>query len=270
MNDALYIAVDLGAGSGRVFLAGVPPSELRLEEVHRFQYPPSRWNGHLCWDAAYIFSEIKAGLREASGRAQQIGRPIHSIGVDSWGVDYGLVDSEGNLLGEPICYRDERTQGEMERVFERVSAEEIVARTGIQFLVFNTLFQLSAHRRAGIPKTAARLLLMPDLMHFFLTGTAATEYTNATTTQMVNARTETWDSEMLEWLGLPEHLLAEIVRAGTDLGPLKPALARELRLTDVRVVAPATHDTSSAVVGAPLEDGFAYVSSGTWSSGGVA
>jgi len=269
MNDALYIAVDLGAGSGRVFLAGVPPSELRLEEVHRFQYPPSRRNGHLFWDAAYIFSEIKAGLREASGRAKQIGRPVHSIGVDSWGVDYGLVDSEGNLLGEPICYRDERTQGEMERVFERVSAEEIVARTGIQFLVFNTLFQLSAHRRAGIPKTAARLLLMPDLMHFFLTGTAATEYTNATTTQMVNARTETWDSEMLEWLGLPEHLLAEIVRAGTDLGPLKPALARELRLTDVRVVAPATHDTSSAVVGAPLEDGFAYVSSGTWSLVGV-
>jgi rhamnulokinase len=269
MNDSLYIAVDLGAGSGRVFLAGVAPGELLLEEVRRFRYPASQSAGHLRWDLAYIFDEIKAGARAAGERAREMRRPIQSIGVDSWGVDYGLIDSEGKLVEEPVCYRDERTGGVMEKVFARVPREEIFARTGIQFLVFNTLFQLYAHAQAGIPDRAARMLLIPDLINLFLTGRTVTEYTNATTTQMVNARTGSWDSSMLEGLGLPSCLLAKIVPAGTDFGPIKPVLADELRLDGVRLVAPATHDTASAVAGAPLQDGWAYISSGTWSLVGV-
>ncbi len=269
MKDPLYIAVDLGAGSGRVFLAGVATGELLLEEVRRFYYPASQSAGHLRWDLPKIIEEVKAGAREAGERARKLARSIRSIGVDSWGVDYGLIDAEGKLLEHPVCYRDERTRGVMEKVFARVPREEIFERTGIQFQVFNTLFQLYAHAQAGIPDTAARLLLIPDLIHLFFTGRAVTEYTNATTTQLVNASNGTWDWEMLGRLGLPANLLAQIVPAGADIGPLNPALAEELSLDGVRVVAPATHDTGSAVVAAPLEEGWGYVSSGTWSLVGV-
>jgi rhamnulokinase len=269
MDASLYIAVDLGAGSGRVFLAGLAPGEFLLEEVRRFHYPASESAGHLRWNLPEIFSEIKTGLRQAGERARELGRRVQSIGVDSWGVDYGLIDGAGVLLENPVCYRDERTADVMEQVFNRVSREEIFARTGIQFLDFNTLFQLYAHARAGFPEAATRLLLIPDLINFFLTGRAVTEYTNATTTQMVNARTGTWDRELIELLDLPSHLLTEIVPAGTTLGQLKPALADELGLEGACVVVPATHDTGSAVAGAPLEDGWAYISSGTWSLVGV-
>jgi rhamnulokinase len=269
MNDPLYIAIDLGAGSGRVFIAGMSHSELLLEEVHRFQYAPITSNGHLRWNGNRIFSDVKAGLRRASDWARRFGRPISSIGVDSWGVDYGLIDHEGKLCENPICYRDKRTQKTMDKVFEHVSRNEIFSRTGIQFLVFNTLFQLCAHMEEGIPENAARLLLIPDLIHFLLTGRATTEYTNATTTQMLDAQTGVWDDELLSSLNLPQYLLAEIVPAGTDLGPLQTFVAKDARLNGTRVIAPATHDTASAVVGAPLEAGFAYISSGTWSLVGV-
>lgn len=269
LNDPVYIAVDLGAGSGRVFLGGVSKTELLLQEVHRFQYPPMNGNGHLRWDARRIFTEIKTGLREASESARQLGRPISSIGIDGWGTDYSLIDADGKLCENPVCYRDSRTRNTMAKVFERASREEIFNRTGVQFLVFNTLFQLHAHMQAGLPENAAHLLLIPDLMHFWLTGIAATEYTNATTTQMVNAQTGVWDSELLSALNLPQRLLTRIIAAGTDLGPLKSSVAEELSLDSVHVVAPATHDTASAVAGAPLEEGFAYISSGTWSLVGV-
>ena len=269
MDESLYIAVDLGAGSGRVFVAGLAPGECSLEEVRRFHYPPSRQAGHLRWDVAKIIAEIQAGARAAGERAREVGRPIRSLGVDSWAVDYGLLSADGNLLEDPICYRDERTREVMETVFATVTRDEIFARTGIQFLPFNTLFQLYAHAREGMPATAARLLLIPDLINRFLTGTAVTEYTNATTTQMVYAETRDWDAELLERLRLPLPLLARIVAAGTDLGALSPTLAEELGLKGVRVVAPATHDTASAVVGTPLASGWAYISSGTWSLVGV-
>ena len=269
MKDSLYIAVDLGAGSGRVFLTGVAEGELLLEELRRFRYPAGESGGHLRWKLPKIFDEIRAGLNRAGERARELGRPIESIGVDSWGVDYGLIDDAGVLIENPICYRDERTRDAMEQVFALVPREEVFERTGIQLMVFNTLFQLYAHAKEGFPKRAARLLLIPDLINFFLTGRAVTEYTNATTMQMVSARTGTWDQELIERLGLPLHLLTEIVPAGTRLGPLKPALADQLGLGDVTVIAPATHDTGSAVAGAPLEDGWAYISSGTWSLVGV-
>jgi rhamnulokinase len=267
MTTPLYIAVDLGAGSGRVFLAGTGPGEFLLEEIHRFTYPPKEVCGRLRWNFALIFEEIKHGLRTAGVRAGKLGRKIHSIGVDSWGVDYGLVDSEGELIADPVCYRDDRTLGVMERVFQKVPRSGIFEKTGIQFMNFNTLFQLYSGdedvRKAG------NLLLMPDLINFFLTGKAAAEYTNATTTQMVNAATGDWDRELIGALDLPARVLPRIIPAGTDLGEMKPEIASDLGLSGVRVIAPATHDTGSAVAGAPLQENWAYVSSGTWSLIGV-
>src|SRR5215207_1133224 len=233
MDDSLYIAVDLGAGSGRVFLAGVAEGELLLEEVRRFKYPPREEGGRLRWPFADIFGEIKRGLRAAGERARRLGRPVRGLGVDSWAVDYGLVDAGGGLIENPVCYRDARTRGVMEEVFRVVPREELFGRTGIQFLELNTLYQLRAHARDGIPEGAARLLLIPDLINFMLTGRAACEYTNATTTQLVGARTGRWDDELMERLELPRHLLAEIVPAGTDLGPLSPEIEKELGLEGV-------------------------------------
>jgi rhamnulokinase len=189
--------------------------------------------------------------------------------VDSWAVDYGLINRKGELIEHPVCYRDRRTEGVMEQVFTQISRKEIFERTGIQFQVFNTLFQLYAHARAGFPDAAEKLLLIPDLIHYFLTGRAVSEYTNSTTTQLINARSRAWDREMMERLHLPSGLMAEIVPAGTGLSSLRKALDEELGLAGVRVVAPATHDTASAVAGAPLPDGWAYISSGTWSLVGV-
>lgn len=267
MSSPLYIAVDLGAGSGRVFLAGVGPGELLLEEIHRFRYPPRDVDGHLRWDFHTIFGEIKRGLRSAGERARHLGRDVRSIGIDSWGVDYGLLDTDGKLIADPVCYRDGRTNGIMDRVFERIPKMEIFERTGIQFMPFNTIYQLCADR-AQTDK-AERLLLFPDLVNYFLTGRACAEYTNATTTQMVSAVTVRWDQQLLERLELPARLLPEIVAAGSELGGLDACLEGELGLNGVRVIAPATHDTASAVVSAPLGESSAYISSGTWSLIGI-
>lgn len=269
MTDALHIAVDLGAGSGRVFLAGLGSDEFLLEEVRRFHYPPRLIDRHLRWDALYIFSEIEAGLAEGSRRAKELGRRIHSIGVDSWGVDYGLIDAYGNLVEDPVCYRDERAGRAMERVFSIIPRDEIHRLTGIQILSINTIFQLYAHLLEGIPQTAAKLLLMPDLVNFHLTGIGLTEYTNATTMQLVNAASRDWDGSIIERLGLPRKLFTQIMSPATEVGNLRPELADELDLHDVRVITPATHDTGSAVAGATLPDGWAYISSGTWSLVGV-
>jgi rhamnulokinase len=260
--NPLYIAVDLGAGSGRVFFAAFDDSALLLEEVRRFRYPPARSAGHLRWDLPAIFAEIEQGLREAAARARELGSDIRSIGVDCWGVDYGLIDAAGQLVELPVCYRDERTEGTMEQVFARVPRADIFERTGIQFMSFNTLFQLEAHMREGLDGDT--LLLIPDLINFYLTGKRVAEYTNATTTQMVNASTRQWDYELLNRLGLPVNVLPEIISPGTNLGPIRAELG-----IDAHVVVPATHDTGSAIAGAPIPDGWAYISSGTWSLVGV-
>lgn len=267
--EQLYIAIDLGAGSGRVFLAGFAPDELFLEEARRFVYPPRPIAGHLRWDLRLILREITEGLRAAAHRARALHRPIASIGVDSWGVDYGLVDIDGLPLEDPVCYRDARTGGTMDRVFAIVPRAEIFARTGIQFLPFNTLYQLWAHAEEGIPPRAAHLLLMPDLLASLLTGRVGAEYTNATTTQMMSTSGGTWDIELLERLGLPVHLLPEIVQPGHTVGTLSAPVAADTGLGRVPVCAVATHDTGSAVAGTPLEAGWAYISSGTWSLVGV-
>ena len=266
MAGPLYIAVDLGAGSGRVFLAGVDPGEFLLEEINRFQYPPAEKEGNLRWNFGHIFAEIKSGLKAAGERARNLGREIKSVAIDSWGVDYGLLGADGKLLADPVCYRDDRTRGAMAQVFARVPRSEIFEKTGIQFQSFNTLYQLQSEEKRG---EAADLLLLPDLLNYILTGKKAAEYTNATTTQFLNTATGDWDREMLERLGLPTGILQEIVPAGTNLGPLKSEIAKELGLESIHVIAPATHDTGSAVAGAPLVEDSAYISSGTWSLIGI-
>jgi len=197
MNGPLYIAVDLGAGSGRVFLAGFDANEFLLEEIHRFRYPPYFDGQYLRWNFPLIFDELKTGLRFAGMKASARGRRVASVGVDSWGVDYGLVDSDGKLVADPICYRDSRTDDAMTRVFSLVPRDEIFEKTGIQFQKFNTLYQLVSEE-----KNASKLLLLPDLINYLLTGKTATEYTNATTTQMVNARTGDWDADLIDRSGL--------------------------------------------------------------------
>lgn len=264
--DYYYIAVDLGAGSGRVFL-GEFGSEFLLDEIHRFQYPPREENGYLRWDFWRIFDEIKAGLGKAGKRAKESDTRIYSIGVDSWAVDYGLLDRNGNLIADPVCYRDSRTISLTEKVFEKISKEKIFEKTGIQFLNFNTIFQLFSEGENL--REATKFLLLPDLINYLLTGKAFAEYTNATTTQLLNAETRNWDFQVIEKLDLPTKILPEIIEAGTDLGFLKPEIAEELNLENIHVIAPATHDTASAVIGAPLEKNWAYISSGTWSLVGI-
>ena len=264
MNGPLYIAVDLGAGSGRVFLAGFDADEFLLDEIHRFRYPPYFDGKYLRWNFPLIFDELKTGLRLSGVRASALRRRIASVGVDSWGVDYGLVAADGKLVADPICYRDSRTADAMTRVFSIVPRDEIFDKTGIQFQKFNTLYQLFSEEN-----DASKLLLLPDLINYLLTGRAATEYTNATTTQMVNARTGDWDADLIYRSGLSHGLLQDIIPAGTQLGILLPEIADETGLEDVCVIAPATHDTASAVAATPLTDGSAYISSGTWSLIGI-
>jgi rhamnulokinase len=267
MTNPLFIAVDLGAGSGRVFLAGVGAGELFQEEITRFYYPARIGNSRLRWDFHLILNEIKAGLEQAGRRADVLGRPIQSIGVDSWAVDYGLLDADGKLIDNPVCYRDDRTARAIDEVTALIPRSSIFERTGIQFQNFNTLFQLWSERDEleGVSK----MLLLPDLVNYFFTGTVAAEFTNATTTQMVNASTGTWDVDMLERLELPVKILPGMIPAGTDLGALRPEVTAEVGLPRAHLIAPGTHDTASAIAAAPISPDWAYISSGTWSLIGV-
>ena len=266
-----HVAIDLGAGSGRAFLGHVDARGLTLEELHRFTYGPRPSAGHLRWDMTALHGGLVAGLAAARDRAAASGRSVASIGVDAWGVDYGLIDAGGALVEEPIAYRDPRTEGVMDAVLARVPRAEIFRRTGIQFMPINTIYQLAAHVRDGLAADAAGILLMPDLCHLFLSGSRSGEYTDASTTQLLDATTRQWDDTLFARLGLPRALMPALVDPGADLGALRPALQADLGAAfgRARVIAPATHDTASAVVGTPLTPGWAFISSGTWSLVGV-
>ncbi len=266
---SFHVAIDLGAGSGRAMLGRLAAEGLTLEEVHRFHYPPAASGGRLRWSFEAILAGLKEGLVRARGAAAARNGTLSTAAVDSWGVDYGLLDAGGRLVEDPVCYRDHRTDGAIERVLRKIAREEIFQRTGIQFLQFNTLFQLHEHAREGLPRGARRLLMIPDLCHHALCGSTGGEYTNASTTQLVDVRTRRWADDLFSRLGLPRELMPEIVPPGTALGEMRPSLQKELGLPALRVLAPATHDTGSAVAGTPLEPDWAYVSSGTWSLVGV-
>jgi rhamnulokinase len=264
-----HVAIDLGAGSGRAFLGHVDEAGLSLEELHRFTYGPRPSAGHLRWDMTALHGGLVAGLAAARERAAATGRSVASIGVDAWGVDYGLIDGGGALVEEPIAYRDRRTEGVMDTVLARVPRADIFARTGIQFMPINTIYQLAAHVRDGLAADAAGVLLMPDLCHLFLSGSRSGEYTDASTTQLLNASTRQWDDALFARLGLPRELMPALIEPGAELGQLRPVLQPDLGGGQVRVIAPATHDTASAVAGTPLLPGWAFISSGTWSLVGV-
>lgn len=258
-------AVDLGATSGRVMLAEVGPDRLDLTELHRFPNQPVRVAGTLHWDALRLYAETVAGLRAAVQR-----RPdLASIGIDGWGVDYGLLDATGALLGNPVHHRDPRTDGVLERVVARLGAAELYRTTGLQLLPFNTLFQLSA--AAGTPQLAAadRLLLIPDLLSYWLTGHAATELTNASTTQLLDVHTRQWATGLIRRAGLPTGLFGPLRAPGDPAGELCTPVREQVGIP-VPVTTVASHDTASAVVAVPMAAGrAAYISCGTWSLVGL-
>jgi rhamnulokinase len=257
------VAVDLGAESGRVVLGRFDGSRVALEELHRFPTPPRPSDGHLRWDLGDIWSRIQTGLAAAGAAAGT----VDAVGVDAWGVDYGLLGRDGELLGDPVSYRDPRTAGMVAEAIGRVGRDRLYLATGIQIIEINTIFQLMAEARAGSLGQASRLLLIPDLFHHLLSGMAVAEYTVASTTGAYDMAGGRWAVELLEELGVPTHLLPEVVDAGTDLGPVRLELPGYGK---ARVVTPPSHDTASAVVGVPLEGpAAAYVSSGTWSLVGV-
>lgn len=258
-----FIAIDLGAESGRV-MVGVLDGRLRLEEAYRFPNGPVEVLGNLYWNPLGLFKEILAGLRTIG---EQYGRDFASVGVDTWGVDYALLDRAGELIGTPYCYRDGRTEGMMEAVLERISRQALFEQTGgIQFLTFNTLFQLYSMVQEESPQLsiADTFLMMPDLFNYWLTGHKAAEFTNATTTQFYNSLEKEWARDVLETLALPTHIFPDVVLPGSQVGRLREGL--NVGLGRLPVVAPATHDTASAVVAVPAEGhDFAWISSGTWS-----
>ncbi len=260
-------AVDLGAESGRIILARFDGQHVGLEEVHRFPNRPVMLHGHRFWNVLGLWDEMLVGLR----KARNLAGTLDSIGVDSWGVDYGLVDNHGFLLGQPFQYRDHRTDGIMEQVFALVPRDLLYRRTGIQFLPFNTLFQLYAHERMqpGEIARAHRLLLIPDLLHNWLCGSLTIERTNATTTQCWDPIAGAWVTDLLDRLAIPTAMLPSVVEAGEELGKVLPEWRSDLGTA--RVVAPATHDTGSAIAATPVQlaGGWGYISSGTWSLVGV-
>src|ERR1051326_8884293 len=256
-----FLAFDLGAESGRAILGRVQSGLITIEEVHRFPNEPVEYGGSLHWDAPRLWLEIR---RELSCLGEV---PLAGIGVDTWGVDYALLGDRGELLQNPYHYRDKRTDGLMEMVFKKVSKQEIYRKTGIQFMQINTLFQLLAAKRdtPNVLKAARTLLTMPDLLHYWLTGRAVCEFTNATTTQMVDPKTRTWARGLMEKLDLPSGLPANIVEPGTVIGTLSEKLASSCALKGTPVIAPASHDTGSAVASVEARTGTAFLSSGTWS-----
>jgi rhamnulokinase len=258
------IAIDLGAGSGRVIRGVFGDGRLRLGELHRFANGPRRMAGHLRWDIGRIFDGICRGL----GKAARTGDRPSSIGVDGWGVDYVLLDGNLDLLEMPVAYRDARTAGMMERFEERMGKEELYSRTGIQFLRFNTLYQLMAQAEQAPDdlRKARHFLMVPDYVNFLLTGKLCTEFTNATTTQMLNIGTGDWDREILRAVPVDPDIFQTPVPPGTIIGELAPSIRKRTGLGRIPVIAPATHDTGSAVASVPAGGmDWAFISSGTWS-----
>ncbi len=272
MAESIYLGADLGAESGRILAGRWDGQRLGVEELHRFANGPVPLAGTLRWDAPRLWNGVQEGLALA---ARRFGTAVTSVGVDTWGLDYVLLSRSGELLGLPACYRDSRTRGLLAATLERIPRADIFAATGAQFLEINTLYQWLAHQAASpeIFAAADTFLMMPDWLNWCLCGSRVAEFTNATTTQFCDPRRRTWSVELLGRLGLPTHCLPEVVPPGTRVGALRETVAAQAGLGRVPVIAPATHDTGSAVAAVPTahtgKASWAYVSSGTWSLVGI-
>ena len=264
-----YLAIDIGASSGRHIVAHLENGKMITEEIYRFQNGPEEMVGydgekHLVWTHERLFGEILNGLK----KAKEIGKIPYSVGIDTWGVDYALLDENDKAIGGTYCYRDSRTEKTIPKVHEKIAFEKLFEKTGIAFATFNTVYQLLDDVKSGRMAKAKSFLMLPDYFHFRLTGVKKQEYTNATTTGMVNAKTHQWDEEILETLGYKKELFGELSQPGTEVGEFSDEVA-EFVGYKAKVVLPATHDTGSAVLSAPLEGQTPYISSGTWSLLGV-
>ena len=262
-----YAAVDMGASSGRLILGHMENGKMELEEIHRFENGMVKKDGELCWEFDRIFTEIVAGLK----KCKEIGKIPVSMGVDTWGVDFVLLDKDNKVIGNTVGYRDHRTEGMDEEVYKFIPVEELYARTGIQKAIYNTIYQLMAvkTRHPEYLEKAETLLHVPDYFHFLLTGQKTCEYTEATTGQMVNAETKDWDYELIDMLGFPRGIFQKVLMPGTTIGSLTNEV-KELVGYDCKVVLPPTHDTASAVMAIPTNaEDTCYISSGTWSLMGV-
>jgi len=274
MAERAYLAIDIGASGGRHLLGRLNAQRLELQELYRFENGGIEMAGRLYWDLPRLFWHVREGLRAAG--AATAGQVV-SVGVDTWGVDFGLLGRGDELLGNPYHYRDSRTNGMMERAFQIVPREEIFRHSGLQFMQFNTLYQLLAMKLANSPllDVAETLLMMPDLFHWLLTGTKCNEMTDASTSQFYNPVKGDWAVELLERFGLPTHILGRIVQPGTVLGPLRPTISAECNLPRTRVVLPGSHDTASAVLAVPADStpgaqpDWCYISLGTWALMGI-
>jgi len=264
MDSRVFLAVDLGASSGRVIAGIFDGKTLELKEIKRFGNTPISIEGHLFWDINGLYSEIKAGFSVA---IEEYGSRIVSVGICTWGVDYAFIGRGGNLLGKPFCYRDKRTKAIIQKVFEKISKEELYEITGLQTLEINTLYQLYSEilNNSSSLKSAEKLLFIPDLVTYWLTGLAVNEKTIASTSQMLDARTCKWSQPLLEKLGIRSDLFSEVVEPGTIIGPVK-GVFDNCSTGVIKVVAVGSHDTASAVAATPIRSGTeAYLSSGTWS-----
>jgi len=262
-----YLAVDIGASSGRHILGCVEDGKIKYEEVYRFENGPVKRNGHMCWELDRLFSEIVNGMKAC----RDLGKIPVSMGIDTWGVDFVLLDKEDKVIGDTVCYRDERTAGVDSEVYKIIPEDELYARTGIQKQIFNTIYQLMAIKEKE-PESLAKaesFLMVPDYFNFLLTGVKKQEYTNATTGQLVDPNTKQWDRQLIERLGLPAGIFKELSMPGTIVGRLSPEIQKKVGY-DLDVILPGTHDTASAVLAVPMEKGDSvYISSGTWSLMGI-
>ncbi|TCP93426.1 L-rhamnulokinase [Cricetibacter osteomyelitidis] len=264
MPNLNIAAIDLGASSGRVMLATyqIENQQISLQEIHRFKNPLHHRNGHECWDLAYLENEIITGLNKIIAESTA----LHSVGIDTWGVDYVLLNKEGEILGDSYSYRDARTEGVMQQVQQDLTKEQIYRKTGIQFLSFNTLYQLKAmmNEKPDWLNDVTDFVMIPDYLNYRLTGVLNREYTNATTTQLINVNTDSWDTELLNYLGIPVSWFGQIRHPGHKVGDWSQVNQR------VSVMSVASHDTASAVIASPLSDEYsAYLCSGTWSLMGL-
>ncbi len=262
-----YLAVDIGASSGRHILGHMEDGKIVLEEIYRFENGMVKKDGELCWEYDRLFAEILNGLK----KCKEIGKIPGSMGIDTWGVDFVLLDENDQVIGNTVGYRDHRTDGMDEEVYKIISLEDLYGRTGIQKAIFNTIYQLMAIKKKH-PKQleqAQTLLHTPDYFHYLLTGNKTCEYTEATTGQLVSPVTKDWDYELIDMLGYPRRIFQKLIMPGTLIGTLSESVKKEIGF-DLKVVAPATHDTGSSVLAVPAnDDDFIYISSGTWSLMGV-